>query len=113
MKLTPEILAKVYDRLAKSPPFSGWEMPPRELMVFKITKNKKRRGYFRPLNSGIVISISEKYNTTRRQVEATMAHEMIHAHLEMVSPDGPHHGHEFQACADLVCERLHFRRKGF
>ena len=112
MKLTPEKLAKVYDKLAQRPPFSGWEMPPRELMVFKITRNKKRLGYFRPLNDSMVISISEKHNTARR-VQATMAHEMIHAHLEMVSPYGPHHGPEFQACADAVCEQLHFRRKGF
>lgn len=113
MKLTPEKLAKIYDKLARCSPFSQWNMPPRGLMVFKITKSKKRRGYFRPLYNGMVISISEEHNTTRRQVEATMAHEMIHAHLEMVSPDGPHHGREFQARADEVCEQLHFRRKWF
>lgn len=113
MKLTPEKLAEHYDWLRQTIAFRDLKFPARERMVFKTTKDKRKRGYFRPLSSGWVIAISEEHNKTQEDVQKVMAHEMIHAHLEMVCPDAPHHGKEFQECADRVCNYLGFDRERF
>ena len=113
MKLTPEKLAEHYDRLRQTVAFRDLKFPPRERMIFKITRDKKKRGYFRPLSSGWVIAISEEHNKTEGEVQRVMAHEMVHAHLEMVCPDAPHHGKEFQESADEVCRYFSFDREEF
>ena len=113
MKLTPEKLAEHYDRLRQTIAFRDLKFPARNCMVFKITRDKRKRGYFRALSSGWVIAISEEHNKTQAEVEKVMAHEMIHACLEMVCPDAAHHGKEFQECADRVCNYLGFDREKF
>ena len=104
MKLDPEELAKMYDALSKRPVFRRWIMPPRREMVFRITHDKNKKGYFRRLTRGYVIAISEQHHNTAKEVEVTMAHEMIHAYLEMVRPDAKPHGHEFQSLAYEICK---------
>ena len=113
MKLTPEILAEHYDWLRSVKPFCDWKMPARHRMMFRITKNKNRRGYFRPLEKHWVIAISEENNKSVGEVQLTMAHEMIHAHIEMRQPRAPHHGELFQECAKIVCDWFGFDREKF
>lgn len=113
MKLTPEIIAEHYDILRLANPFKRLKLPARRTMQFRVTKNKRYRGYFRGLKSGYVIAISEEHNATGLDVQRTMAHEMIHAHLEMICPDAPHHGKEFQKLADKVCECFGYDRRTF
>lgn len=113
MKLDPEYLAAVYSRLRRGPVFRGLKLPPRGAMVFRATQNKKHAGYFRRLTRGWAIAISEQHNATDKEVEATMAHEMIHAHLHLSNPQARHHGPEFQRLADKVCARLGYDRRTF
>lgn len=113
MKLTPEKLAEHYDWLRQTLAFRDLKFPPRERMIFKTTRDKKKRGYFRSLSNGWAIAISEEHNKTHGEVQKVMAHEMIHAHLEMICPDAAHHGKEFQECADRVCKHLKFNREEF
>lgn len=113
MKLTPEKIAEHYDWLLQTVPFRDQKMPDRNRMVFKTTKDKRKRGYFRPLSSGWVIAISEDNHRTQAEVQATVAHEMIHANIEMILPSAPHHGAWFQEMADEICEYFGFDREKF
>lgn len=113
MKLSPKDLAEMYDRLRRGPIFYRLKFPPRRFMGFRVTRNKKRAGYFRGLTNGWLIAISEQHHDTAQEAEATMAHEMVHAHLQFTNPGGDPHGPEFQRLADRVCARLGYDRSTF
>lgn len=110
VEVTPEIIAGVYDVLRKASPFRSWKMPRRDSMVFKITRRKDWRGYFCALKSGNVIAVSDRHIRSWLELEAVIAHEMLHAHMNTVCPHEPHHGVVFQKKANVVCSRLELDR---
>lgn len=113
MKLTPEIMADHYAFLAKCVPFRDAGVPPVSQITFKTTKNKKYRGYFRALEKGFTIAISEEHNRHVGEVQKTMAHEMVHAHQQLKCPNSRHHGKEFKRLADAVCKYFCWGKEEF
>lgn len=99
LHLTPEVLAGAYSFLRTTKPFVRWNLPPAHDMTFKITKSLTDAGYCK----GREIGISSKCSGHTHSMLATMAHEMIHLHLDEKGVKA-HHGADFKRCAKQVAK---------
>lgn len=99
LHITPEILAGAYAFLRGTPPFTRWKLPPAHDVKFKVTKSLTDAGYC----AGNEIGLSAKCSAHSHSMLATMAHEMIHLHLDRKGVKS-HHGPDFQRCAKRVCD---------
>lgn len=115
LPLTPAILALAYDYLCAHKPFAQWKMPHSEEVVFAIFKRTDRYAEYQYDNDKHQIRISSRLVGSHATLLSTMAHEMIHLHLnakgcfDMRSP----HGADFHKLADRVCKIHSFDRLTF
>lgn len=113
MRLTPAILAASYEFLRKTPPFDQWKLPPSHSIKFVVTKSLTVQGdhdilpskKHRVRISGALISHTEN-------LISTMAHEMIHVHLDRRGVKSAH-GAEFKSHAKRICSVHGFDPKLF
>lgn len=85
LKLNEDMLIAAYEYFAASMPFSEWNLPPAEDVIFKVARTKRLygwhqvevtgRGKSRKLQHYITIAGKCGHTITLMQ---TMAHEMIH-----------------------------------
>lgn len=109
MKLTPEILAAAYEFLRTTRPFSGWDLPDAEDMKFEVSK-AKLYGYNLDRKNTIGVST---YRVGRTDcLMETMAHEMVHLHLDRFGVRS-HHGRPFMKAARQICNEHGFDIKRF
>lgn len=101
MRLTPDLLAAAYSLLRETDPFRGWNLPDAEDVRFAVTKSRDFGDYSRPH----LIRLSARRHTRLSGILATVAHEMLHLHLEEVGAkaDSAAHGPGFCKLARLVC----------
>jgi len=115
LPLTPEILSAAYDLVKACPPFSRWNLPESEDIIFRVIKDPSRRGFYRRdrLNRHS-ISISASCIGFVESLVETMAHEMIHLHEALIGLEtAAQHGKAWNKFADQVCKSMGFDRKLF
>jgi predicted metallopeptidase len=113
--LHPEMLAHAYDYLRSIVPFSGWNLPDSEDVVFRVIKNRRVYGQARLDGPKYVIEISEARVGRHEVLLSTMAHELVHinAHQSCFLNNRSHHDAAFNKLADQVCKIHDFDRKVF
>ena len=105
--LTPHILKQAYDLLSTTEPFSRWNLPDSDDVVFKVRRGRSASATLLAERGKTVIGISTACNGHINTVLSSMAHEMVHLHeyrckIRARGPD--HHGGAFRKWAAQVCE---------
>lgn len=111
LPLSAEMLAHAYDYLACQPPFNKWNLPPSEDIKFAVIKKKDRYAHYQMIGGVHHIAFSSRYVGRHEILIATMAHELIHLHVEAscISTASPH-GAAFNKFADRICKIHEFDR---
>ena len=115
MRLTTDMLAAAYDLLRATPPFDGWNLPDSDEVRFKVLRTSANFGDCSQDDKGWVIRLSDKLHPRLTGAITTMAHEMIHIHLDETACQSRHarlrsdsatHGPGFRACAVKVLKQF-------
>lgn len=107
LPLTAEICRQAYDYLNATPPFSKWNLPHGEDVVFKVVRDPKLRGWYMRDGKKHVIGISSTTIGRTESLMWTMAHEMIHLHEQHAGACGSGmHSKAFVRWSEQVC-RVH------
>lgn len=117
LPLTPDTLKAAYDFLCTTPPFSKWNMPDSEDVVFEVGKDPSMRGwhYSDDGHGRHKIVISKRTIGQAIWLLMTMAHEMIHVHQHETKSHtkGAEHNGAFHKWAAQVCKVHAFDPKMF
>ena len=119
LTLTPNMLAAAYDYLCETEPFSKWNLPDSEDVVFKVSKKQKEFGcYYLNADSKHTIEASCRSISHTETLMKLMSHEMIHLYLEKMgweskSTDANTHNAAFRRFAAQVCRFHGFDQKAF
>lgn len=108
LHLTPEVLAAAYTFLRATRPFVRWRLPPAHDVKFRVTRSMTEAGYCK----GDTIGVSAACTAHTTSLLATMAHEMIHMHLDKKKVR-KHHGPEFHRAAEMVSREHGFDYRRF
>ena len=109
LPLTPDTLRAAYDYLATTPPFSRWNLPDGEDVVFRVVRSLELRGWYRLHKGRHVIGVSRNCIGTTDSLMRVMAHEMVHLHEENVGACGSgQHSAAFHRWAGQICRRHRF-----
>lgn len=112
LKLTPAILAGVYESLRLCPPFVRWKLPPCEDIGFQVTRHRDREGHYTRYvgTDHHFICVSQAHIVRYDALSAVMAHEMIHLAQAIHKTEPKHTGHnaDFKKRAQRVCKVLGF-----
>lgn len=117
LKISEDMLVALYEYFAASKPFSDWNMPPAEDVIFKVARTPhlygwsqiavEGRGRNRKVQHYITISGGRQAHTYTLML--TMAHEMIHVHQERVCVGSKtEHGPAFKKLAREVAKHHGF-----
>lgn len=106
LTLTTENLEAMYDYLRVTKPFCDWNLPEGEEVKFIVAKSKKIFGQYQLIDKKHTIKISQNAIGHTNSLAMTMAHEMIHLHLEESGMEMREDGHNgaFRICAATVCK---------
>lgn len=119
LRLTPDLLERMYDFLSHTQPFDEWNLPAAEDVEFRVANAIDLHGWYR--NEGTakrpkyVIAISASVVGHSFTLMQDMAHEMVHlhqAHAKMETA-GVQHNAAFKKLAAQVCRRHGFDPKRF
>lgn len=117
LPLTPEMLASAYDFLAITPPFDGWNLPPSDEVVFKVSRSRRWFARYRWDGARHTIEVSANSVAYSDTLIVKMSHEMVHLHLEELGMDGRGgsntHSGAFRQLAEEVCKVHGFDPKAF
>lgn len=118
LPLTPETLAAAYDYLKSTPPFSKWNLPESDEVLFKVTRVRGWFGRYRWNGKKHTIEVSSASIGQTQTLLRYMAHEMVHLHLEDIGMEsrtgGPNtHNAAFRVLAAHVCKVHGFDPKAF
>ena len=107
LPLTPHVLVAAYEYLRATQPFKGWHLPDAEEVEFGVTRHRDREGdhstYRRTTEH--IIRVSAYYVKTTHALLVCLAHEMIHAHMELSKTTQRNgHGPMFKRLARRVCK---------
>ncbi len=115
--LTPETLAAAYDYLRTTAPFDAWSLPEGEDVKFVVSRSRVRFGSYQWDGRRHVITMSANAIAYSITLLGTMAHEMIHLHLEELGMDrhGDTNTHSgaFRRLAAEVCRTHGLDPKAF
>ncbi len=110
MRLTRKILRASYDFLCQLPPYNRMRLPPSSKLRFVVSKRTDILGEY--LSDPPTISVSLHSHEHVITVLKTVAHEMIHAHQDMVKKDSIlEHNAAFKKTARRVASLLGFDPK--
>lgn len=109
------MLAAAYDLLAECPPFTRWNMPPSEDVRFLVNRDRKNYGRCAiAAGKPPEICLSSRTVSTMDTLMATMAHEMIHLHMDTSGmKDRGDHGPAFVKMAARAIVELGFNPDTF
>lgn len=110
LHITPEMMETVYEYLRLTPPFKGWKLPHADGVEFHVTRHQNIHGDFSSSKKRIRISTRKTFWTST--LIETMAHEMVHLHLDRID-SRILHGPKFQRIALHVCKHHGFDPKSF
>lgn len=113
LPLTPAALRSCYDFLCETPPFSRWNLPDSDDVLFLVDRQPMRSGSYR-FDKRHIISISARCIGHTINLVAVMAHEMIHVHEQHSGACGRgEHSAAFRRWAAQVCKWHGFDPKAF
>lgn len=105
LKLTPDILRAAYDYLCETEPFSKWNLPAGEDVVFRVIRAKDYEGVHWFERRKHHISISSFRIARTHSLMEVMAHELIHVHERHAGAcTAAAHSAAFNKWAKLVCK---------
>lgn len=81
MRLTPKILENLYLCMASCHPMRNWDLPPPELISFKVTREMDAMATYRfdeDLDRPHIVTISRLKNEHFDTVQRSLAHEVVH-----------------------------------
>jgi hypothetical protein len=105
IQITPERLAAVYTMLRTWPPFHRWNLPPAELVRFKVSRTSAWQALWWIDGDTHNIAISERKHSTLQSLIASMAHEIIHVRQRVAGTETrSEHNAEFRRLAKRVCD---------
>jgi hypothetical protein len=81
MKLTPFILEQMYLSFSCCHPLRNWNLPPPELIQFKVTRESDAMATYRDqedLEKPHIITISRLKNEHFDTIQRSLAHEIVH-----------------------------------
>lgn len=111
LTLNPEMLAHAYEYLCCTPPFNKWNLPASEDVRFSIIRKKDRYAHYQLVAGVHNIAVSSRWVGRHELLLATLAHELIHLHMEQACVEERNvHGPVFQKYADRVCKLHEFDR---
>lgn len=110
--LTRETLAAAYDLLDLTAPFDKWNLPPSDEVKFEVTNHKDRHGdqHEGPPHT---IRVSRYHIGRLTSLIETVAHEMVHVHVDRSGIKEAPHGPAFRKYASQVCRHHGFDPKLF
>lgn len=103
MRLTTGMLSAAYDLLRQTRPFDKWALPDSEEVRFAVLRTRRKFGDCDTKSA--LIRLSSAQHTRLSGVLATMAHEMVHLHMQEAGArkDSSRHGPAFKRLAAQVC----------
>ena len=118
LPLTVESIAAAYDFLLTTSPFSKWNLPASEEVVFKVSRRSKEFARYQKVGDKHTIAMSTKSIGHTETLMTYLSHEMIHLYLEKMGWEsksgGPNtHNAAFHKFADRVCKYHGFDPKAF
>ena len=81
MRLSPFILEQLYLCMAACHPMKNWDLPPPELIQFKVTREIDAMATYRyddELDKPHIITISRLKNEQLMTVQKSLCHEIVH-----------------------------------
>jgi hypothetical protein len=98
---------KLYDFLASTPPFNGWNLPDAHRIEFRLLDNVDDRVGYYDFNGRHIIAIKSRLFGQTQELTETLAHELCHLHQFRNKKQGIHdkaqwHNATFQALARQV-----------
>lgn len=112
LPITVEMVEHIYSYLSCCPPFDKFSMPPAEDVKFKIIKTRRLFARYYAVGDKHHIEVSCKLVGSHMVLLTSVAHELIHLHLNEVDACDEH-GPNFQMIADEVCAIHGFDRLTF
>lgn len=106
--VTAETVRAVYVMLLSFPPFSRWNLPPADEVIFVVAPLRSRWGDFDPNNH--TIRISTVNVTTFLSLVTAVAHETVHLKQDISGrwPAKDAHNTHFKKMAARVCKHFPF-----
>ena len=112
VKPTENDLIAAYEYLYSVKPFSGWNLPPSKSITFEVNKSQQLQGEYD--TDPHTIRASSFFCKTQNDVIETVAHEMVHLHMERAGQfSHANHGRDFRAHARKVCAQFGWKVKDF
>jgi len=112
--LTPDVLRAAYDYLSACRPFSEWNLPDSDDIVFKVAKCPRHYGWYDIAHGRHMIFISRRCVTSGNCLLSTMAHEMLHLHQNLSGMESnDDHNQAFIKLAAQICRVHGFDLKSF
>jgi hypothetical protein len=111
LRLTPEMLAAMWDCLRQLPPFDAWRLPSSDHVEFRAPRRHDVFGEFRAPNIVVVSSaLHGRFNTAFQ----TLSHEAIHfvQYLDKTESKSQHNA-DFCRRARSVCRIFGYDYRGF
>jgi hypothetical protein len=105
LPLTRDTLAAAYDYLCTTLPYSKWNLPDSEDVIFRVARDRTNRGWYRRVGKQHSITISRGCVGWTDSLMRTMAHEMIHLHEQHAGACGAgEHSAAFNRWSSIVCK---------
>jgi len=101
------MLHHAYEYLKSTPPFSKWNLPDAEDVLFRVTRSRTTMGTHSINNGRHCIEASCEMIGHTDTLMSLMGHEMIHLHMHAngISKSTPQpHGAAFKKFAAMVCK---------
>lgn len=111
LKLTAKQCCAMYTYLCSLPPFSKWKMPDPYRISFKVSTSTMTCGMYEP--DPHRITISKASNAGYDEALRTMAHEMLHCHLERTHGLHETHDENFWKHAAMITDSMGWDLKEF
>ena len=118
ISLTIDIIASAYDLLNATEPFKSYSLPDSDDVKFFINKSRATFAKYQRVGNEHTITVSANAVGHLSTLLTTLAHEMIHLHLEETgaeSKGGTENTHNgaFRICAAQICRIHGFDPKSF
>lgn len=115
LPLDPETLAAAYDYLRTTPPFSRWNLPESEDVVFKAAITPRHHGWYDRKKRKHILAVSRGSVGHTTSLMETMAHEMCHLFQALTKTETPgtEHNAAFLKLVVQVCRYHGFDPKAF
>lgn len=111
LHLTPALLEAAYELLRVTPPFKRWKLPHADDVEFHVSRHRDKFGDY---CDSCRMRVSANTNKELNTIIATVAHEMVHAHLHHIGfRSWETHGPRFNKLAAQVCRAHGWQLEGF